>query len=81
MMPSAPGSMPYPGLSWPLTAHALVPGGMVGNVESAVRAARHQKKKLNDNVGTKRSSIGRKPWKIRVQPEGEIDGACPGKNR
>jgi hypothetical protein len=80
MMPSASGSMPYPGVCWPPTAHALVPGGMTRNVESEARATRRQNKKLNDNVVAERSSVGRKPRQSRVQPGGEIDGACPGKN-
>ena len=80
MMPSALGRMSYPGLSWPPTTYASVLGGMTGNVKSAIRAAQHQKRKFNDIVAAKKSSIGRKLWQIRVQPKGEIDGACLGKN-
>jgi hypothetical protein len=80
MMPLAPGSMPYPGVCWPPLAHAKASEGGVGNANSVVRAARRQKRKLNEDVVAERSSGGRKPIQIRVQPGGEIDGACPGKN-
>jgi hypothetical protein len=48
-------------------------------MDSLARAARRQKRKLNDDVATERSSSGQKPRQITVQPGGEIDGACPGK--
>jgi hypothetical protein len=35
---------------------------------------------LNNDVAAERTSGGRKARQIRVQPGGEIDGACPGKN-
>jgi hypothetical protein len=65
MMPSALGLMPYPGVCWPSTVHASVPGGTAGNVENIARAARSQKRKLNDDVAATRSSIGRNPRQIR----------------
>jgi hypothetical protein len=80
MMPSALGSLPYPGVCWPPTAHASIPGGTGGNPDSAARAARRQKRKLNNEVAAERSCVGRKPRQIQVQPGEEIDGACPGKN-
>jgi hypothetical protein len=48
-------------------------------MDSAARAARRQKRKLNDNIAIERSSSGRKPRQITVQPGGEIDGMRPGK--
>jgi hypothetical protein len=80
MMPSALGSMPYPGLCWPPNAHIEGPPRRTGNNESIARAARRQKKKIDDEVATERSSAGRKPRQIGVQAGGEINGACPGKN-
>jgi hypothetical protein len=80
MMPSAPGSMPYPGLCWPPNAHIEGPPGRTGNNESIGRVAHRQKRKVDDEVATGRSSAGQKPRQIRVQAGGEIDGACPGKN-
>jgi hypothetical protein len=80
MMQSAPGSMPYPGMCWPPLAHAKASVGWTGNADSAARAARRQKRKLNNDVAAERTSDGRKARQIRVKPGGEIDGACPGKN-
>jgi hypothetical protein len=81
MMPSAPESMPYPGLCWPPNAHIEGPPGRMGNNESIARVARRQKRKVDDEVATERSSAGRKPGQIGVQAGGgEIDGACMGKN-
>jgi hypothetical protein len=80
MMPSAPWSMPYPRLCWPPNAHIKGPPGRTGNNESIGRAARRQKRKVDDEVATGRSSAGQKPRQIRIQAGGEIDGACPGKN-
>jgi hypothetical protein len=80
MMPSAPGSMPYLGLCWPPNAHIEGPPERTENNESIARAARRQKRKVDDEVATERSSVGRKPRQIRVHAGGEIDGACPGKN-
>jgi hypothetical protein len=54
--------------------------GRTGNADSAARAARRQKRKLNDDVAAERTSGGRKARQIRVQSGGEIDGVCPGKN-
>jgi hypothetical protein len=72
--------MPYPGLCWPPNAHIKGPPGRTGNNESIARAARRQKRKVDDEVATRRNSAGRKPQQIRVQAGGEIDGACLGKN-
>jgi hypothetical protein len=79
MMQPTPGSMPYPGPLWPPNAQVepLVP--ITGNMDSAARVGRRQKRKLNDDVATERSSSGRKPRQITVQLGGEIDGACLGK--
>jgi hypothetical protein len=79
MMQPALGSMPYLGPFWPPNAHVEPLAPRTGNMDSAARAARRQKRKLNDDVATERSSSGRKPRQITVQPGGEIDGACPGK--
>jgi hypothetical protein len=54
--------------------------GRAGNSESAARVARRQKKKLNDEAAAERSTSGRKPRQITVQPGGKVDGACPSKN-
>jgi hypothetical protein len=48
-------------------------------MDSAARATRRHKRKLNNDVVAERSSSGRKPRQITVQLGGEIDGACPGK--
>jgi hypothetical protein len=80
MMPPAPGSLPYPGVCWPPIAHASVPGSTGGNLDSAARATRRQKRKIKKEVAVERSSVGRKPRQIWVQPGGKIHGACPGKN-
>jgi hypothetical protein len=72
--------MPYPGMCWPPLAHAEASVGRTGNADNAARAARRQRRKLNDDVVAERTSGGRKARQIRVQPGGEIDGACPGKN-
>jgi hypothetical protein len=73
MMPTTPGTMPYPGVCLPPPAHFEVPAGRTGNVDSTARAARRQKRKLHNDVATKKSSVGRKFRQIRVQPRGEID--------
>jgi hypothetical protein len=52
---------------------------ITGNMDSAARVGRRQKRKLNDDVVVERSSSGRKPRQITVQSGGEIDGACLGK--
>jgi hypothetical protein len=80
MMQSAPGSMPYPEMCWPPLVHAEASVGRTRNADNAARAARRQRRKLNDEVATERTSGGRKARQIWVQPGGEIDGACPGKN-
>jgi hypothetical protein len=80
IMPSAQPSMPYPGLLWPPNAPVEAPAGRAGNSESAARAARRQKRKLNEEAALERSTTGQKPRQITVQPGGEVDGACPGKN-
>jgi hypothetical protein len=72
--------MPYPRLCWPPNAPTEAPVERAGNSESAARAARRQKRKLNDEAATERSTSGRKPRQITVQPGGEVDDACPGKN-
>jgi hypothetical protein len=79
MMQPTPGSMPYPGPLWPPNAQVepLVP--ITGNMDSAARVGRQQKRKLNDNVAAERSSLGQKLRQITVQSRGEIDGACLGK--
>jgi hypothetical protein len=80
MMPLALGSMPYPGVYWPLTTHLEILAGRTENTDIAARAGRRQTQKLNDNVVVERSSAGQKSRQIGVQPEGKNDGACPGKN-
>jgi hypothetical protein len=55
-------------------------GAQLRNVESAARAARHQKRKLNDDVAAERISIGRKTEANLDPTESRIDGAYPGKN-
>jgi hypothetical protein len=70
MMPSAPGSMPYPGLCWPPNAHIKGPPGRTGNNESIARAAHRQKRKIDDEVATERSSVGQKLRQIGVQAGG-----------
>jgi hypothetical protein len=80
MMPTRAGAMPYLGLLWPPNAHVEPPAGRADNTESSARATRHQKRKLNEDIVAERSSSGRKPRQITVQPGGEVDGACPGKN-
>jgi hypothetical protein len=79
MMQPTPGSMPYPGPLWPPNAQVepLVP--IMGNMDSAARVGRPQKRKLNDDVAAERNSSGRKPRQITVQSGGKIDGACLGK--
>jgi hypothetical protein len=39
-----------------------------------------KKRKIKKEVAVERSSVGRKPRQIWVQPGGKIHGACPGKN-
>jgi hypothetical protein len=80
IMPSAQPSMPYPGLCWPPNTPVEAPAGRAGNNKSAARAARRQKRKLNDEAVAERSASGRKPRQIIVKLGSEVDGACPGKN-
>jgi hypothetical protein len=80
MMQPAPGSMPYPGPFWPPNTQVDLPTPSMGNMDSAARAARRHKRKLNDDVVVERSSSGRKPSQITVQLGGEIDGACLGED-
>jgi hypothetical protein len=80
MMSTGAGGMQYLGVLWPPNAHAEPGPGRADNTESSARAARRQKRKLNDDVAAERSSSGRKPRQIMVGPGGEVDGACPGKN-
>jgi hypothetical protein len=80
IMPSAQPSMPYPGLCWPPNVPAKAPAGRTGNNENASQAARRQKKKLNDEATVEKSTSGQKSRQITVQPGGEVDGACLGKN-
>jgi hypothetical protein len=79
-MPTGVGGMPYPGLIWPLNAYVEPAANRVDNTESSTRAARRQKRKLNEDIAAERSSSGKKPRQITVGPGGEVDGACPGKN-
>jgi hypothetical protein len=72
--------MPYPRLCWPPNALAEALAGRAGNSKSAARAARRQKRKLNDEAVAERSTSKRKPCQITAQPGGEVDGACLGKN-
>jgi hypothetical protein len=80
IMPSAQPSMPYLGLNWPPNAPVEAPAGRAGNIESVARAARRQKRKLNEEAVAERSTSRQKPHQIIVQLGGEVDGACPGKN-
>jgi hypothetical protein len=72
IMPSAQPSMPYPGLLWPPNAPAEAPAGRAGKNESVARAARRQKRKLNEEAALERSTSGRNLGKLQSSREEKL---------
>jgi hypothetical protein len=74
VLPSQAPLLPYPN-PWGPPAHA--PTSNAGNLESAARTARHQKRKRYE---WEAATENKKSHRIRVKSGGEIDVGCDGKN-